>query len=177
VRFDWLSMLNLSAYLQRLSPRERQRVVLDAWGLASRAVLIVEPGTVEGFGIVREARRQLIGLGAAIQAPCPHDAECPMPESDWCHFAVRVDRTRLHRILKGGDLSYEDEKYSYVLAMKSPAEPCEARILRHPKIHPGLIELQLCTHTNGLQPARVTKKDKDAWRAARKADWGGRWDQ
>ncbi len=172
---DQHDFVSICYALNELAPKDRQRVLADAWDLASRALLILEPGTMEGFSIVREARAQLISLGAAIQAPCPHAAECPMSDGDWCHFAVRVERTRLHRSLKGGDLSYEDEKYSYVLALKSEVNPCDARILRHPHTHPGLIELQLCTRANGLQPARVTKKDKPSWRAARKADWGGRW--
>ena len=161
--------------LNELAERDRARVVEEAWTLAKRAVLVLEPGTTEGFRIVREARRQLVERGARIQAPCPQEGECPMGDGDWCHFAVRVERTRLHRQLKGGELSYEDEKYSFVLAVKGEAQPGAGRILRHPKIHPGLIELKVCGR-EGLRDERVTKKNKEAWRAARKSDWGGRWE-
>jgi ribosomal protein RSM22 (predicted rRNA methylase) len=160
--------------LNELAPRERERLVDEAWRLAGRALLLVEPGTVEGFGIVREARRQLIAAGASIHAPCPHRGECPIAGGDWCHFAVRVERSKAHRAAKGGELSYEDEKFSYLVAMKDGAEPAGARILRKPVVQTGVIELKLC-EINGLKAERVTRRNKEAWRAARKADWGGRW--
>ncbi len=167
--------VSISYALNELSPAEQTRLIAEAWQLASQALILVEPGTMEGFAHIRAARAQLVELGAHLHAPCPHQAQCPVTEPDWCHFAVRVERTRLHRIAKGGDLSYEDEKYSYLIALKTPANPAGARILRHPKIQPGLIELTLCSQDGGVANARITKKNKDQWRAARKADWGDPW--
>lgn len=161
--------------MNEIAPRDRARLVAEAWSLARRAVLIVEPGTMEGFAIVAQARGLLIEAGASVHAPCPHNGGCPMEEGDWCHFAVRVERSRLHRQLKGGELSYEDEKYSYVLALKEDAAPAAARVLRHPRIQSGLIELRLCA-SEGIEERRVTKRDKAAWRAARHAEWGDRWE-
>ena len=97
-----------------LGEPERSRLVEKAWEATSRALLLVEPGTPAGFEIIRAAREQLIAAGAFIGAPCPHETPCPMAAGDWCHFAVRVERTRLHRQAKGGDLGYEDEKFSFV---------------------------------------------------------------
>ncbi|MBI5087220.1 MAG: methyltransferase type 11 [Acidobacteria bacterium] len=167
-------LVTVSYALNELAPRERERLIAEAWLLSRHALLLVEPGTVDGFRIVREARRQLIAAGAHIHAPCPHPGECPLPDGDWCHFAVRVERSRTHRLAKGGDLSYEDEKFSYVLATRQPRPTPPARILRTPLVHPGLIELKLCAPA-GLQTERVTRRDKPSWRPARKADWGGAW--
>lgn len=167
--------VSISYALNELAPSERPRLIAEAWHLATKALILVEPGTVEGFAHIRAARTQLIELGAHLHAPCPHQAACPMTDPDWCHFAVRIERTRLHKIAKGGDLSYEDEKYSYLIALKEPSTPAPGRILRHPKIHSGLIELTLCTKDDGLKNARITKKNKDEWRTARKADWGDPW--
>jgi ribosomal protein RSM22 (predicted rRNA methylase) len=149
------------------------KIINAAWQAAGQVLVIVEPGTMKGFATVRSAREQLIAAGASIFAPCPHHSACPMPndESDWCHFSARFDRTSLHRRLKGGSLGYEDEKFSYLAVTKQPVEPAAARIIRHPLHQPGLIQLQLCT-SDGLKPHNVIKRDKDAWRRARKVDWG-----
>ncbi|QOY86486.1 small ribosomal subunit Rsm22 family protein [Paludibaculum fermentans] len=162
--------------LNELSERDRQRLIAEAWTLAKRALLILEPGTKPGFEIVKAARTQLLAAGAHIQGPCPHPEACPVPAGDWCHFAVRVERTREHRIAKGGSLNYEDEKFSYILVLKDPVKPAEARVVRHPDTHPHLIELSLCTQSTGLQQARIKKRDKLNWKQARKADWGDPWE-
>ena len=136
---------------------------------------MVEPGTPKGFALIRAVRDELLAAGAHIAAPCPGSMACPMVDPDWCHFAARVERSSLHRRLKGGELGYEDEKYSYVAftreAMASPA----ARILRRPQHHPGWIELRTCAET-GLATRRITKRDREAFREARqrrlgRSDW------
>src|SRR5258708_21955953 len=83
-----------------------------AWYASRKALIVIEPGTVAGFECVRKVRDQLIALGAHIAAPCPHANPCPMTGNDWCHFAARVERSSMHRRLKGGDLGHEDEKFS-----------------------------------------------------------------
>lgn len=88
---------------------------MRALGAARVALVVVEPGTPRGFQQILEARTQALASGAAILAPCPHDATCPMQGSDWCHFAARVERSRTQRQLKGGELGWEDEKFSYVV--------------------------------------------------------------
>lgn len=152
------------------------KILNAAWRATKQVLMIVEPGTTKGFATVRSAREQLIEAGAFLVAPCPHQAACPMPpmgedETNWCHFAARFDRTSLHRRLKGGSLGYEDEKFSYVAVAKHPVTLATARVLRHPLHHPGVIQLQLCT-PDGLQTAKITKRDKEAWKRARKVDWG-----
>lgn len=150
-------------------------VIRSAWEVARAALVVIEPGTPAGFGHVLHARDTLIGAGAHIAAPCPHHYACPLAvRNDWCHFSVRLERTSTHRKLKGGELGYEDEKFSYVIASKVAARPAEARIVRHPLKHPGHIRLTLCT-PNDLQQPTITKSQKDLYRAARKADWGDAW--
>jgi ribosomal protein RSM22 (predicted rRNA methylase) len=147
-------------------------VVNRAWHAARRMLVVIEPGTPRNFAIVSEIRRQLIEAGGHPVAPCPHSNECPMAAAgDWCHFAVRVERTSEHRRLKGGTLGYEDEKFSYLAFSKAPAPHADARIVRHPEIHGGHIKLTLCT-PEGLQSTTVTRSQKALFRAARKAEWG-----
>jgi ribosomal protein RSM22 (predicted rRNA methylase) len=124
---------------------------------------------------MRQLRADLIAAGGHVLAPCPHEHACPMTENDWCHFAARVERSALHRKLKAASLGYEDEKYSYLVMAKQPVKSASARILRHPQVNSGFVKLQLCT-PNGLQNLTVTRSDKEAFKQARKADWGDDWE-
>ena len=96
-----------------------------------------------------------------------------MAGEDWCHFAVRVQRTQLHRALKGGDAPYEDEKFCYLAAMRGePQNACASRVLRHPQIAPGRIGVTVC-EARGIVSRAVTKKDA-LWKRARKIGAGDR---
>lgn len=99
-----------------------------------------------------------------------------MPATDWCHFGARVERTALHRKLKGGALGYEDEKFAYLAIAKSPLNPAAARILRRPEIMTGFVRLELCT-AQGLQSQTVTRKHKEAFKQARHTGWGDAWNE
>ncbi len=156
------------------------KIVKSALRAAQQMLIVVEPGTTKGFATVRAIRDQLIEAGAFLVAPCPHSQACPMSpmqedETDWCHFSARFDRTSLHRRLKGGSLGYEDEKFSYIAAAKVPATSETARVIRHPLRQPGFTQLQLCT-PEGLKTLSITKRDKEAWKRARKTDWGDGFD-
>ena len=163
--------LVLSSYcLNELSPSARKAALLKLWGCTERLLVIIEPGTPEGFSQLREARSLLISEGAHIIAPCTHCGECPMGEGDWCHFTARVARSRLHKQLKGADVPYEDEKFCFIAASRGEGERAAARVLRHPRIESGKITLRLCT-AEGISDRLVTKKSPQ-FKAARKSDSG-----
>lgn len=165
----------LSYALGEFASDVRLRIVETAWQAARKALILIEPGTTPGFSLIRDMRSHLVAGGARIVAPCPHNNPCPIPEGDWCHFAARVERTALHRKLKGGEMSYEDEKFSYVAVYRDAAEPARARIIRRPVKEPGLIQLVLCGQ-EGIAQARIRKRDSLRWPAARKSVWGDPWD-
>ena len=149
-----------------------QKIIDKAWSAARKALIIIEPGTPKNFSLVAATRAQLIDSGAHLIAPCPHANACPMAATnDWCHFAVRVERTSEHRQLKRATLGYEDEKFSYLAFSKYPTSRAESRIVRHPAIHSGHIQLTLCA-PEGLKKETVTRSDKEKFRAARRAAWG-----
>jgi ribosomal protein RSM22 (predicted rRNA methylase) len=161
--------------LGELSAADRKRVLMAAWEACDGALAVIEPGTRRGFEAIAEMRECLIAAGAKLAAPCPHELECPMRAAgDWCHFSVRVERTAEHRRLKEGELGYEDEKFSYVIASKLPVLTPGARIVRHPMRHSGLTKLKLCTG-EGLQEETVTRSQKQRYRDAKRAEWGGAW--
>jgi ribosomal protein RSM22 (predicted rRNA methylase) len=112
-------------------------------------------------------------------APCPHQRDCPMAgesqSADWCHFAVRLPRTALHRQLKGGSLSYEDEKFSYLVATAGSGSTAANRVVRHPLTRKGLMQLRLCTGDGEVSGVVVSKRQGPLYRAARSAEWGDAW--
>ena len=168
--------LVVSSYaLGELEPTLTAHLVRAIWQATQQALVIIEPGTMRGFATVRLLREQLIRLGGHLLAPCPHIQACPLPETDWCHFAARVERSSLQRHLKAGSLGHEDEKFSYVIFAKCQAKPVAARVLRHPQRQPGFTQLQLCTLA-GLQQVHVTKRDQAVWKHARKINWGDAWE-
>ena len=164
--------LVLASYvIGELPPPQREMLLKRLWSLTADTLILIEPGTPTGFSHIRAARQWLLAEGGHMLAPCPHEMECPMRDNDWCHFAQRIARTQLHRQVKQVDLSYEDEKFSYIAVSRTPGTPIESRVIRHPQIRPGHIHLELCT-PQGLQSTVVSRKDKTAFRRARNLRWG-----
>ena len=160
-----------------LGEADRNKLLNRAWESCRGVLVLIEPGTRKGFGVIAKARDQLIALGAKLAAPCPHALGCPMRAAgDWCHFSVRVERTSEHRRLKQGELGYEDEKFSYVSASRLPVDQAEARVVRHPMRYSGHTKLQLCT-PDGLREKTVTRSEKELYRRAKRVEWGSGWEE
>lgn len=165
----------LAAYvLGELTPARRDLVIDAMWDINGHAVVVIEPGSADGFQRVIAARARLIQRGASIVAPCPHARACPLPADDWCHFGARLNRSSLHRRLKGGTLGYEDEPYAYIVATRAPIENSAARVIRRPRTRPGHVLLRLCAH-DGLQDETISRRSSKRYRLARKLAWGDRW--
>jgi ribosomal protein RSM22 (predicted rRNA methylase) len=172
--------LAVAAYvLGELAPAQQEHLV----GLAARAapvVLLVEPGTPAGHRRILAARARLLAAGFAVAAPCPHEAACPLDvPGDWCHFAARLQRSALHRQVKGVELSYEDEKFSYVAAALPSAgrpERSAARVVRRPQQRKNLVLLDLCRNDGSYATQPVGKSKGEVYRRARKTSWGDGWD-
>lgn len=150
----------------------RLPVAKKLWDATKSMLVFIEPGTPQGFANLAAVRTYLTSLGAYMAAPCPvGSSACPMAGDDWCHFAVRVQRTKLHKLLKGGDAPYEDEKFCYLaLTREKPEAMCQARVLRHPMIAPGRITLTLCE--GGEKKTRTVTKKDPLWKQARKISAG-----
>ena len=163
-----------SYVLNELSEADRQKALDKLWNATNKILLIIEPGTPTGFAEIKGLREMLINKGGNIVAPCPNIDKCPMPENDWCHATCRVARTKTHKLLKNGDVPYEDEKFSYIAVCKDTIEKGDfARVLRHPKIESGKITLKLCSD-EGIEEKIITKKDKDLFKLAKKSSCGDR---
>jgi ribosomal protein RSM22 (predicted rRNA methylase) len=151
------------------------------WADASQVLVLIEPGTPDGFARIRSARAALIAAGAHVAAPCTHDKECPMrsvgdsrsdqnKDSDWCHFSQRLPRSRDHMLLKDARVPFEDERYAYVAVTREKVAS-GARILAPPlETKPGLT-FKLCDES-ALRAQFVAARDKEEYRRVRKRGWG-----
>jgi len=157
--------------LSELGSGAALETVAAAWKLAKKALVVVEPGTMAGFHLVKAIRAHLIELGAHVVGPCPHDGPCPMQRGDWCHFTERIARSRLHREIKGGTVGFEDEPYSYIAVTRTATPGASSRVLRAPRITKSSVELTLCT-VDGIERRTVPRGERVAYRAARRLRWG-----
>ena len=178
-RFDLLkdeisehSDLLLSSYV--LNELDDGDVVIAArkmWEAADKLLVVVEPGTPKGFEVIRKVRETVLSLGGFLLAPCPHDDRCRIAEDDWCHFACRVQRSRLHKMIKDASVPYEDEKYCYIAFSREEFKRASMRVLRHPFISKGQVDLSLCTATENKK-LTLRKRDGDLYKRAKKSKQG-----
>ena len=164
-------LVTASYIMNELCTEDMKKTTAKLWDITKKTLLIVEPGTPKGYGNIIVIRDMLLNKGAHITAPCPHADKCPMEKDDWCHFYCRVERTRLHKFLKGGEAPFEDEKYSFMAFSKEEKNLPLYRILRHPKIYKGHVMLTVCSK-QGIQDITVTKREKERYRDAKKLKAG-----
>jgi ribosomal protein RSM22 (predicted rRNA methylase) len=168
------AQLVIASYaLADIAPDRQDAVVAALWEACEGVLALVEPGTPAGYARILAARSALIAAGANVVAPCAHAGACPLLGDDWCHFSVRLPRSRDHLAVKAAEVPFEDERFSYLVV----ARPEVAAIARAPRViapprsgKPG-VEFKLCA-PQGLERRFVGKRDKAAFAVARRLDWG-----
>lgn len=164
--------LVLASYvLNELPPARLDSAAAELWERTGDTLVAVEPGTPAGYSRVLAVRTTVLAAGGFTLAPCPHDEPCPLEPPDWCHFSARLQRGEAHRAVKAVSRGFEDEKYAYVALSRAPVPRPRARIIRRPELRSGHVLLQLST-PDGIERATVSKRDREAYRRARKAAWG-----
>ena len=143
----------------------------NLWAAAGQALIVVEPGTPQGFSRIRAVRVALLAEGAVPAAPCTHASACPMAGDGWCHFSVRLQRSRSHMQAKSARLPFEDEKYSYLAVLRDGEVAGGARVIAPPFERKPGITFRLCT-AEGLDTRHVARRDATAYKACRKTGWG-----
>lgn len=168
--------LVVAAYALAEMPFARARQTAVAlWKACGNTLLVIEPGTPQGFARIHEVRVALLAEGAHLIAPCTHEGACPMQPPDWCHFSVRLARRREHMHAKQATVPFEDEKFSYLIAARQPGVLEGARILSPPAESKAEIRFKLCTG-NGLSQQSIARRDKAEYKRVRKLDWGDRFE-
>lgn len=162
-----------SYFINELDDETTFKVIDKMLEASNKYLLIVDPGTPESFERMRKIRTYIINKGLYILAPCPHCKECSIKGDDWCHFVTRINRSKLHKLLKEGDSPYEDEKFSYIAVSKIPVNKNErSRILRHPMIQSGFVKVKLCNPDGEIKEETITKSNKERYKSVKKADVG-----
>lgn len=161
----------ISYMINELSKEKVEKVIDKVWKATDKVLAIIEPGTPRGFDNIKFVREYLLSKGGYIVSPCSHSGKCEISLDDWCAFSCRVQRTKMHKILKDGDAPYEDEKFSYIVFSKLPAKQVNARILRHPIINKGYSEFKVCSK-DGIKDIKLSKKNGDIYKISKKKSAG-----
>ncbi|MDK2970997.1 MAG: hypothetical protein PWP23_752 [Candidatus Sumerlaeota bacterium] len=169
-------LVTASYVLNEMLPTPGRTLALDAWNATAGVLVLVEPGTVEGYRLLLEVRELLVREGAHLIAPCPQTGACPLAATpEWCHFAQRLPRSKAHKQAKGASLGFEDEKYCYLAFSRLPASPAAARVIEEPRQLKHAANLRLCTADGTIERTEIPKRDKEAFRRAKKLSWGDAW--
>ena len=160
-----------SYVIAELGEMDQSALAALMWTKTRDTLLIVEPGTPAGYARIIALRTQLIALGGHVAAPCPHDGRCPLASPDWCHFTRRLPRLRAHRQIKGAELPFEDEKFSYVALTRAPVAQRPSRVLTQPVVGKVEVTAKLCT-ADGLVVTKVASRAKAEYARARRWRWG-----
>ena len=164
--------LVIAAYvLAELSKDHASKAALHLWRQTEHTLLIVEPGTPEGFARIRGCREALLAAGAHIIGPCAHAAACPMTGTDWCHFKTRLPRSRGHMHAKAASVPFEDEAFSWVAVSRHEATLPRARIIGPPATNKVAVTMRLCD-VQGLHAESFASRQKATYNAAKKLKWG-----
>lgn len=174
VRFDLLkdnieqtADLVLSSYvLSELTESDRIFATRKLAKMSDKYLLIVDTGTPKTYEEFMKLVPILEKEGYFVVAPCK-TKKCSL-ENDYCQFFARVERSAILRASKGAELSYEDEKYFYLLLSKEKTDVQGNRVIRRPKFAPNLVEHTLCS-SDGVIKKVYTKREKELFKKAKKA--------
>jgi ribosomal protein RSM22 (predicted rRNA methylase) len=182
---DWVVMSYVLGELPRTTLAD---LFPHIWRRVGQIMIMVEPGTPDGFERLNVVRNQALAAGAVILAPCTGLAaagECVLKTDsaktgaiktgDWCHFSARLPRSFAHRSLKQASLSYEDEKYAYLVIAKKRPDQLESapRLIKPLQRRGGHIVAELCG--GDTLERRIVGRSDPMYRTLRHTQWGDVW--
>ncbi|MBO7219136.1 MAG: methyltransferase domain-containing protein [Clostridia bacterium] len=162
-----------SFMLNELSDSDRLKAVDTICDKTNDYVVLIEPGTPKSYERMMKIRDYVLSKGFSLILPCPHSNPCPL-NNDYCNFSVRVERSSVERQVKGGTLSFEDEKYFYLDFRKNSNTNLTTKsiVIRHPVYRKNCVDIKLCDKANGIVTKTITKSDKSNYKYVKKLSHG-----
>jgi len=161
--------------LNELNNSQREKLLEAAFQRCRGVLLVLEPGTPIGSGIVQAAAQQLAQVGTLLAPYINHH----FVAEHWLHFPQRFTRPdfarRIRQEMRTSPLmasDWEEAKYSYVAVGKIPSEIQPwGRVIGPFELMNGYLELPILTETQVL-PLKVMKRHKPQYAFAKKVRWG-----
>ena len=123
----------------------KESCIKKIFELSSKYIFIIEPGTPVGFQNILLAKKIAPKYNAKVIMPCSVTENCPINSGDWCHFSVRLPRIFEHQLIKSGKLSYEDEKFCFVIFAKDSADEfVNSTVVKKPIKKKGHVIFDVC---------------------------------
>ena len=117
-RWPRADLVVASYALAEIAPDRQAARGAALWDACDGVLALVEPGTPAGYaphpGRPRRADRGRRDHPRAL----PARRACPLVAPDWCHFSVRLPRSRDHRLAKGAEVPFEDETFAYLVVAR-----------------------------------------------------------
>lgn len=173
VRFDFIKdefeekadLVMTSYVLSEMNEEGRMSSVKKMINASNRYVLLIDTGTPRTYENFMKVKRMVPEYGWKVIAPCMTE-KCGL-KNDYCQFYARVERSSLQKMAKEASLSYEDEKYFYLLLAKDDVKIKQSRVIRRPIIKTNVTELKVCD-SSGVREVLVTKKNKETYKKSKK---------
>lgn len=160
-----------------LSAAEGEKLLGQAFNACKGVLLVVEPGTPLGAGIVQSTAQKLAHAGKLL-APYVNGA---FVKSDdyFLHFPQRFIRPefqrRVRQHMRDSSLmasDWEDAKYAYAAISKIPSEHTFwGRCVGPVHIQKGFLEVPVLT-SEGITTVKVMKRNKEQYALAKGLKWG-----
>ncbi len=168
-------LVTASYVLAELPVDQMAQLAKRMWARTTQVLVLIEPGTPQGFARLRAMRDALMQEGAHVLAPCTHQNQCPIQGQDWCHFKTRVQRSRQHMHAKQAMVPFEDEAFSYLIVSRQKVGVAGTRIISPVTHNKVSAEMRLCG-SGGFRDMVVASRDKPSYKRAKKAQWGDLWE-
>lgn len=152
-----------SYVLSEMNDSDRKLALDNLMNSTNNYLLLIDTGTPDVYHKYMQIKDYAKKCGYCVIAPC--SGECDL-QNDYCQFYARVERNGLMKMAKQGSLSYEDEKYFYLLFSKHQIGGSKRRVIRRPIYEANRVKLVVCDR--GKKDIVVTKKDKELYKKARK---------